>query len=136
MICVLCLIAQLCPTFCDPMDCSPPGSSIHGDSPGKNIGVSCHELLQGIFPTQGPNPGLLRCRWILYHLSHQGRGTYVKPSSAFLYPGPRMPKACINGSEYLELYNEKVILLSTCSETRHLINSSQIPLLYIFVCFS
>ena len=48
------------------------GPSVHGDSPGKNTGVSCHALLQGIFPTQGSNPGLLHCRWILYHLSHQG----------------------------------------------------------------
>ena len=44
-----------------PMDCSPPGSSVHGDSPGKNTGVGCHALLQGIFPTQGSNPGLLYC---------------------------------------------------------------------------
>ena len=63
---------QPCPTLCDPMDCSPPGSSVHRDSPGKNTGVGCHALLQGIFPTQGSNPGLLRCRQILYHLSHQG----------------------------------------------------------------
>ena len=34
------------------MDCSPPGSSVHGDSPGKNTGAGCHALLQGIFPTQ------------------------------------------------------------------------------------
>ena len=40
------------------------------DSPGKNTGVGCHSLLQGIFPTQGSNPGLPHCRWILYHLSH------------------------------------------------------------------
>ena len=38
--------------------CSPPGSSVHGDSPGKNTGVGCHVLLQGIFPTQGLNPHL------------------------------------------------------------------------------
>ena len=68
----MCLVAQLCPTLCDPMDCSPPGSSVRGDSPGKNIGVGCLALLQGIFPTQGLNAGLLHCRWILYHLSHQG----------------------------------------------------------------
>ena len=36
-------------------------------SPGKNTGVGCHALLQGIFPTQGSSPGLLRCRGILYH---------------------------------------------------------------------
>src|SRR5574341_326123 len=43
--------------------------------PGKNTGVGCHLLLQGIFPTQGLNLGLLwllQCRQILYHLSHQG----------------------------------------------------------------
>ena len=42
------------------------------DSPGKNTGVGCHALLQGIFLTQGLNPGILNCRQILYHLSHQG----------------------------------------------------------------
>ena len=52
--------------------CSPPDSSVHGDSPGKNTGVGYHALFQGIFPTQGSNPGLLHCKWILYCLSHQG----------------------------------------------------------------
>ena len=42
-----------CPTLCDPMDCSPPGSSVHGDSPGKNTGVGCHALLQGNLPHPG-----------------------------------------------------------------------------------
>ena len=54
------------------MDCSPPGSSVHGDSPVKNTGAGCHTLLQGIFPRPGSNPGLLHCRRILYCLSHQG----------------------------------------------------------------
>ena len=48
----MCLVAQPCLTLCDPMDGSPPGSSVHGDSPGKNTGVGCHTLLQGIFSTQ------------------------------------------------------------------------------------
>ena len=69
---VLCLVAQLCLTLCDSTDCSPPGSSVHGDSPDKNTKVGCHALLQGIFPTQGSNPGLLHCRLILSCLSHQG----------------------------------------------------------------
>ena len=43
------------------------------DFPGKNTRVGCHFLLQGIFLTQGSNLGLLLCRQILYHLSHQGR---------------------------------------------------------------
>ena len=54
------LLLQLCPTLCDPMDNSPPGSSVQGDSPGKSTGVGCHALLQGIFLTQGLNPSLLR----------------------------------------------------------------------------
>ena len=52
---VLFLVTQSCPTLCDPMDCSLPGSSVHGDSLDKN---TCHSFLQGIFPTQGLNPGL------------------------------------------------------------------------------
>ena len=42
------------------------------NSPGKNTGVGCHSLLQGLFPAQGSNPGLLYCRQIFYHLSHWG----------------------------------------------------------------
>ena len=159
-------VAQLCPTLCNPMDCSPPGSAVHGDSSGKNTGVGCyallqgvlpdpgtelsslmspalaggfsttsatwggfftpqkitinwsfptltevkwsesctvvsdsllshglhspwnspgqntgvgsHSLLQGIFPTQGSNPGLPHCRRILYQLSHKGRPPTLK----------------------------------------------------------
>ena len=48
----MCLVTQSHPTLCDPMDCSPSGSSVHGDSPGKKTGVGCHALLQGIFQTQ------------------------------------------------------------------------------------
>ena len=65
------LSAQSWPTLCDPMACSPPHSFVHGGSPGKNTGVGCHAVHQGIFPTQGSNPGLPHCRQILYHLSHQ-----------------------------------------------------------------
>ena len=52
-------LLQSCLTLWDPMGCSPPGSPVHGDSPGKNNGVACHALLQGIFPTHGLNPHLL-----------------------------------------------------------------------------
>ena len=61
----LCLIPQSGPTLCNLVDCSLPGPSVHRDSPGKNTGVGCHALPQGIFPTQGLNPGLLHCRRIL-----------------------------------------------------------------------
>ena len=68
----MCLVTQSCLPLCEPMDCSPPGSSVHGNFPGKNTGVGCHVLLQGIFPTHGSNLGLPHWRWILYCLSHQG----------------------------------------------------------------
>ena len=72
---VLSLFAQSCPTLCNPMVCSPSGTSAHGDSPGRDTRVGCHALLQGIVPIQGSNPGLPLCRWILYHLSHEGSTT-------------------------------------------------------------
>ena len=99
-------VAEFCPTLSDPMDCGPPGSSVHGifqartlewgaiafsgkslshvwffathglyspwNSPSQNTGVGRLSFLQGIFPTQGLNPGLPHCRQILYQLSHKG----------------------------------------------------------------
>ena len=54
------------------MDCSPPGSSVHGDSPDKNTRVGCHALLQGIFLIQESNWSLMHCRGIFffYQLSY------------------------------------------------------------------
>ena len=68
---VVCLVAQSCPTLCDPMDHSLPSSSVPGDSPGKNTGVGGLSLLQGIFLTQELNRDLWHCRWIVYQLSYQ-----------------------------------------------------------------
>ena len=62
-LCALCLVAQSCPTLCDPLNYRPPGSFVHGDSPGKNTGAGCHALLQGIFPTQESNWDLMHCSW-------------------------------------------------------------------------
>ena len=65
------LLLQLCPILCDPMDCSPPGSSVPGDSLGKKTGMGCHASLQGIFPTMEALTlkllQLLHCRRNLYH---------------------------------------------------------------------
>ena len=60
------------------------------DSPGKNMGVGCHALLQGIFPSQGSNPGLPRCRRILSCLSHQG--SHQRSYFSFIYglPSPKI----------------------------------------------
>ena len=62
-------VTQLCLTFCGPME---PTRLLHPwDFPGKDTGVGCHFLLQGIFPTQGSNLGLPHFRQTLNHLSHQ-----------------------------------------------------------------
>ena len=57
--CLHAKLLHLCPTLCSPMDCSLPGSSVHGDFPGKNTEVGCHALLQAFLPFQGLNPRLL-----------------------------------------------------------------------------
>ena len=67
IICVSC--TQSCLTLCNPMKL--PGSSVHSILQQELEG--CHFLLQGIFPTEGLNPGLPYSRQVLYHLSHQGR---------------------------------------------------------------
>ena len=70
------------------------------DSLGKNTGEGCHSLLQGILPTQGSNPGLLHCRQILYHLSHQGNRR-KRGINAFPLPNSagslRSPGAAVGG---------------------------------------
>ena len=65
------LVAQSRPTLCYPMGCSPPGSSVHGILQERRLGKYI-SFSRGTFPTQESNPGLLHCRQILYHLSHQG----------------------------------------------------------------
>ena len=62
-------VTQPCLTLCNPMDYTVYSP---WNSPGQNTGVGSLSLLQGIFPTQGSNPGLPHCRQILYQLSHQG----------------------------------------------------------------
>ena len=74
--CMKVVVAQLCLSLCDPMDCSPSGSSVHGILQARilvwfaRVASSGDPLLQGIFPTQGSNSGLLHCKQILNHLSH------------------------------------------------------------------
>ena len=66
------LVPQSDTTLCNPRECSPPGSLVHRIFHART-GVGYCFLLQGIFPTQGSNLGLLNFKQILYHLSHQGR---------------------------------------------------------------
>ena len=72
-----CVSGMSLPT-CNPMDCSPPGSSVHGISPGKNTGVGCYSLLQGIFHTQGLNPCRLHWQEDSLRLGHQGSPSSIQ----------------------------------------------------------
>ena len=67
-----CSGVKSCLTLCDPMDCSLPGASVYGVFPGKNTGVGCHFLLQGVFPDQRSNLHLLHLQMYSLPLSHLG----------------------------------------------------------------
>ena len=87
-VCVcVCVSCSVMSNSLQPHGLHPTGSSVHRDSLGKNTGVGCHSLLQGISPTQKSNPGLLHCRQILYSLSHQGSWrTDAKAETPILWP--------------------------------------------------
>ena len=68
--CVYVLVTQLCLTLCDSVDCSPPGSSVHGILQARIVEWVAIAVSRGIFPTQGLNPGLLHYRRMLYRLSY------------------------------------------------------------------
>ena len=66
-------MSQGCSVMSEAVDCSPPGSSVHKDSPGKNTGVGCHFLLQGIFrPRDRTRVSYVSCigRQVLHHERH------------------------------------------------------------------
>ena len=87
-------LLQLCPTLCDPMDCSPSRLLYPWDSPSKNTGVDCHFLLQGIFLTQRLNPRLLHLlQWKVGSLPlvPSGKPKGLGPSLNVAMDGPTLP---------------------------------------------
>ena len=79
------LPTQSCPTLCNPIDCTLPGSSVHGILQVRTLKrVASHSLLQGIFLTQPSNLGLLRCRQILYGHCNSEQGTGLRKSKTAL----------------------------------------------------
>ena len=78
---------QSCPTVCDPMD-----YTVHGILQARTLEWVSLSLLQGIFPTQGSNPGLLHCRRILYQLSHQGSPRILEWMAFPLSTGSSQPR--------------------------------------------
>ena len=71
VLCACMLVAQLYLTLCDPMDCRPLGSSVHGILQARILEQIAISFSRGSSPTQGLNPGLLHCRQILYYLSYR-----------------------------------------------------------------
>ena len=126
------LVTQSYLTLCDPMDCSLPDSTVHGDSPGKNTGVGFHALLQGIFPIQGLNPGLLHCRWVLlmseppgkpnavlcnsYHCSnHPASNLHLHVYNIFFHTVLNQQLIILNWQSHLEYFEEPVSLKTLLS---------------------
>ena len=101
----ICSVAQLCPTLCDSLDCQPLMLFSFWEFPGKNTEVGCHFLLQGIFPIQGLNPGLLHCRKILYCVSPQESHIKIKnlPKFLGLVKGKRKTKTQVFMTHVLDL---------------------------------
>ena len=99
----VCVSRSVMPDSLRPHGLQPAELPCPWDSPGKNTGVGCHFLLQGIFPTQGSNVGLPHCGQILHHLSHQGsprkslNGWKLASSHLLriLWKWPRLIQLCI-----------------------------------------
>ena len=103
-------VAQSCPTLCDPMDCT-----VHGLFLGQNTGVGSLSLLQGIFPTQGSNPGLPHCRQILYQLTHKGSPKILEWVAYLFSSGSSRPRnqtgvSCIAGGFFTSWATRKSLV--------------------------
>ena len=78
-------VSQSCPTLCDPMD-----YTVHEILQARILESVAFPFSRGIFPTQGSNPGLPHCRWVLYQLSHKGSPVLVdvSPNALSLFQNP------------------------------------------------
>ena len=123
MQCSVVLVAQLCLTLWDAMDCSPPGFSVHGIFHATITGVGCHSLLQGIFPTKGSKSGLLHCRKIFLPSELPGKPINVVYShTIIIYYNSHSKKK--NWSSFIEHWRISVPRLNI-SHIYHVIESSQ-----------
>ena len=98
------------------MNCSPPGPSVHGDSPGKNTGVGFQALLQGIVPTWGSNPRLLcPLHWRANSLPLSAMRVQTKGEAVGASPGIRMPGSCKSKDYHLKTLHPKPTFLGPLS---------------------
>ena len=111
------LVAQLCLTHHDPME--PTGLLCPWNSLGESTGVGSNSVLQGIFPPQGSNPGLLHCRQILYHLSHQ------VPRLKLFLSHPEWLVRVLTGGKYRKIHSE--LLQTIPSRDKHMETEPKLP---------
>ena len=109
----------LCESESRSVSLKPHGLYSPWNSPGQSTEVGSLSHLQGIFPTQGLNPGLLHCRWILYQLSHKGSPRILEwvafPfSSGFSQPRNRTGASCIAGGVLMNWAIREAWILNTC----------------------
>ena len=90
----MCVHVQSCLTLCDPMDCSPPGSSVFGDSPGKNTGVGCHVLLHKKYPI---GSGTRRMAFINWETWGRGSGKGLLDIVKSFYCSPLQSNCLLSG---------------------------------------
>ena len=114
--CTLCLVTQSCRILCNPMGCSPPGASVHGDFLGKNIGGGCYALLHEIFPTQGTEPRSPALQADSLPLSHQGSPYYMLRA---FYRKHQYPQ--LDSSSIIFLYAFNYVYISTIHPPIYLI---------------
>ena len=117
------VITQSCPALCEPMDCSLPGSSVHGIHQARILSGWAFPS-QGIFPTQGLNPSLLHCRQNLYHLNHKGSPLFpywllqnIEHISLCYTPGPcwLSRSLCVTYTQQCASVNPNILICPTLS---------------------
>ena len=139
LLCV-CVSAQRYLTLCDPHGLQPARLLSPCNSPGKNTEVGCHFLLQRIFPIQESKPGLLHCRQILYHLSHQCSSCQISKLHDFHEPlkivmgmtGKRKPRHFLKTKQKTDNFPYKAMSTKMYAQslwTKRLFGQNEVPLL-------
>ena len=120
----LCCAVLSCSVVLDPVTpwTAPARLLCPWHSPGKNTGVGCHALLQGILPAQGSDPGLLYCSQVLYWLSHRGSPRILEWVACLISRGSSWPRnqtrvsyiagifftSWVPGKPHYTLYNPRI----------------------------
>ena len=150
--CVVVVRAQLCSTICDPMDCSPPGASVHGIIQARMLEWVAFPP-PGVFPTQRLNPCLLHWKWMLYHWATREAPNYFnsnyeiksismlmknygswkkKKTQIKIQQKPTSHQAKTKVIKYAHMYNRYIIHKNKCQKgLNHLSHTQNIQLTHV-----